>query len=143
MLSCVFFEKQILVLCVISERELVGFLCFQREPDFGLWFLLETFVCVCVFSERNRFWFLCVCVFVFFKRNRFCCCVFAVFSKTDFWLCVCFCDFIFFPETDLVEGFLWFSERNRFWVVVVGEILLLGCVVLVLWVFLVLGLLKS
>jgi hypothetical protein len=35
----------------------------------------------------------------------------------------------------LVEGFLWFSERNRFWVVVVGEILLLGCVVLVLWVF--------
>jgi hypothetical protein len=34
--------------CVISERELVGFLCFQREPDFGLWFLLETFVYVCV-----------------------------------------------------------------------------------------------
>jgi hypothetical protein len=47
---------------VISERELVGFLCFQRELDFGLWFLLETFVCV--FSERNRFWFLCVCVCV-------------------------------------------------------------------------------
>lgn len=96
--------------------------CFLRETDFGS--------CVCV----------CLC---FFKRNRFCCCVFAVFSKTDFWLCVCFCDFFFFPETDLVEGFLWFSERNRFWVVVVGEILLLGCVVLVLWVFLVLGLLKS
>lgn len=64
---------------------------------------------------------ICVCVCVFFvKRNRFCCCVFAVFSKTDFWLCVCFCVFFFPPETDLVEGFLWFSERNRFWVVVVG-----------------------
>lgn len=98
-------------------------MCFLRETDFGS--------CVCV------------CVFVFFKRNRFCCCVFAVFSETDFWLCVCFCVFFFPPETDLVEGFLWFSERNRFWVVVVGEILLLGCVVLVLWVFLVLGLLKS
>jgi len=61
--------------------------------------------------------------------------VFAVFSETDFWLSVCFCVFFSPPETDLVEGFLWFSERNRFWVVVVGEILLLGCVVLVLWVF--------
>lgn len=53
LLSCGFSEKQILFfLCVyvfvISERELVGFLCFQREPDFGLWFLLETFVYVCV-----------------------------------------------------------------------------------------------
>jgi hypothetical protein len=58
-------------------------------------------------------------------------------------VCVCVCVFLY-PETDLVEGFLWFSERNRFWVVVVvEEILLLGCVVLVLWVFLVLGLLKS
>ncbi len=35
---------------MISERELVGFLCFQRESDFGLWFLLENLcVCVCVF----------------------------------------------------------------------------------------------
>ncbi len=76
---------------MISERELVGFLCFQREPDFGLWFLLETFVCVCVF---------------FVKRNRFCCCVFAVFSETDFWLCVCFCVF-FFPLKQILGCCCW------------------------------------
>jgi hypothetical protein len=119
LLSCVFTEKQILFcvcvcvcVCVISERELVGFLCFQREPDFGLWFLLETFVCV--FSERNRFWFFCVCV-----------CVFAVFSELIFG-CVCFCVFKilkqiwlkvfcgFLRETDF--GLL-FLERFCCWVV--------------------------
>lgn len=93
---------------------------------------------MCVFSERNRFWFLCVCVCLCFLR------------ETDFVVVclLCFLKLIFgcvFVSVllFLVEGFLWFSERNRFWVVVVGEILLLGCVVLVLWVFLVLGLLKS
>jgi hypothetical protein len=83
-------------------------------------------VCLCFLRETD---FVVECLLCFLKLIFGC-----VFVSVIFFL---------FPETDLVEGFLWFSERNRFWVVVVGEILLLGCVVLVLWVFLVLGLLKS
>lgn len=94
-------------------------MCFLRETDFG------SCVCLCFLRETD---FVVVCLLCFLKL---------IFG------CVFVSVFFFPPETDLVEGFLWFSERNRFWVVVVGEILLLGCVVLVLWVFLVLGLLKS
>ncbi len=113
---------------MISERELVGFLCFQREPDFGLWFLLETFVCVCVF---------------FVKRNRFCCCVFAVFSETDFWLCVCFCVFFFPLKQIWLKVFCGFLRETDFGLLLLERFC---CWVVLFWCcgsFILLGLLKS